>query len=94
VVRASPDGGVVADVAASVVDHPSEQITCTPSNSETDCDWYGLELKDPGSYILQVSAAGYQTVDVPVSLTLFSGCCGGPSLRPDVVMLSPGDAGP
>jgi hypothetical protein len=94
----APDGGVVPNVEAFVVGagSPNVQLNCMTAGMATFCDWFGVTSFDAGSYTIQVAAPGYQTANVPVTLSLAFTCgkCGNGVLTPDTVVLTPGDAGP
>jgi hypothetical protein len=103
-VYGAPDGGVVQNVDAVLtgVGDSIGQGNCTLLDHyamETTCQWYAGSL-DSGSYTIQITAPGYQTANVPVTLTVSppvpgAACsCGGGALIPNSVVLTPGDGGP
>lgn len=64
-----------------------------PNLTATTCFWYA-EALDAGGYTIQVAAPGYQTENLPVTVSFATGCCVGGVLSPNVVVLTPGDGGP
>jgi hypothetical protein len=91
-VQAAPDGDVVADAGAFVVGEPKVPLGCTPNYTVTVCDWILAPVTpDAGSYVIEVAAPGYETVELPVTLSLI-GHIGG-TLSPDTVTLTPRDGG-
>jgi len=104
-VQASPDGGPVDGVQASVTNETTGTtgtMTCQVDEfyEDTFCSSFTGPVLD-GSYTLQVTAPGYQPAEVPATITVIPGdpsadCgCGGATLSPSRVTLTRApDGGP
>jgi hypothetical protein len=99
-VQASPDAGPLAGVGVAFTGAASGEMTCQPAGIGPGavCRWPGPVTA--GSYVLQVAAPGYQSADIPATLTVdqpsTNGCgcsCPGATLGPSTVTLDPSPDG-
>lgn len=87
----APDAGAVA-AAATLSGPAAVTMSCHQSGATTVCMWPGGAPVTAGTYSLQVTAPGFQTANVSVTVTTSSadGCgCPGASMQPSTVTLEP-----
>ena len=84
------DGGQVTGVEATLSGPTTVTMPCKPEGTETFC--FGGAPVTAGSYSLQVTAPGFQTVNVPATVTLTSDShcgCQFAMLQPSTLALDP-----
>ena len=82
------DGGQVTGVEATLSGPTTKTMPCEPRGTEAVC--FGGAPVTAGSYSLQVTAPGFQSVNVPATVTLTSGCgCQSAMLQPSTLALDP-----
>ena len=86
---------VVQGVQVTLAGPESGTMSCAPSLEAIVCQWpVGVPLT-PGTYALEISAPGYQTTTVQVTVTISPPTCGCTiaSIQPSTVVISPVDGG-
>ncbi len=89
---ASRDGGPLEGAEVTFTGAESGAMACQPANTGAVCSLQGA-WPPTGSYMLQVGAPGYPSVEVPVTMTVTPptktcGCsCPGATLSPSTVSL-------
>jgi hypothetical protein len=90
------DGGSLAGANVSFSGETVGTMACGPVTGAADlefCRWPSSPAL--GNYQFQVSAVGYQTAEIGVTVTQWTGCCAGPVWNPIAATLFPvGDGGP
>jgi hypothetical protein len=84
----------LSNVQATLAGPETGTMSCQPTFSAILCYWPPIPVT-PGTYTLRVSALGYQSISVPVQVTVSSPACGCKlgSITPSTVSLSPVDGG-
>ncbi len=86
---AGADGGAVAAVQANLTGPLAETMSCDSSGSAATCTWSPGPV-NPGTYALEVSAPGFETLHTSVIVTTSRDCgCESSSLTPSSVTLTP-----
>jgi hypothetical protein len=82
----------VNGVQATLSGPETGAMSCAPSLDEIVCAWPDGVAATPGTYALEVSAPGYQTMTVQVAVTVSPPSCGCTTahIEPSTVVLSPG----
>jgi len=85
----------VTGVQATLTGPVSGTMSCEPNFDAILCSWPGGVAVTPGTYSLEVSAPGYQTMTVLIDVTISPPTCGCTfaQLQPSTVMLTPVDGG-
>lgn len=71
-VSASPGGGPVADAVVEVSGKINTVVQCFPQSTESSCTVYGAD----GTYVLEISAPGYQSAERTIKVRSRPGECG------------------
>jgi hypothetical protein len=90
-VTSATDGGAPDSVGATLTGSTTVRMSCEPRGTASICFW-GSGPMMAGSYALQVTASGFQTMNVGASITVTSDprCgCGWATIEPSAVSLDP-----
>jgi hypothetical protein len=90
-VSAAADAGALSNVEANLLGPTPTVLDCEPVGSIVQCQWPSYDVIE-GIYSLSVTASGFQTVNVSVTLALTgpSSCgCVGATVEPSTVILNP-----
>jgi hypothetical protein len=82
-------GGPLSGVEVTLSGPTTEALSCQPFDARTTTCTSHNGFDTAGSYVLHVTAPGFQSADVNAEVTVDHHCCTQATLHPSIVTLNP-----